>query len=226
MKTIKEIRRINARNLRDRAGGNSSFAKIIDREPTQTSRFLGENATKNIGDDLARHIEECFKQPKGWLDQAHSEQNINSLDLERVSGGTLTIHNAPVISWVQAAAWTTTNHEEVDLSALEAYPCPVPCGPTTYILRVTGESMIDEYTPGELIFIDPSVTPVHGDDVIALMADSGETTFRRLIEDGSERYLKALNKSWPEPYIRITESCTIIGTVIFSGKPRRYQNRS
>lgn len=226
MKTIKEIRRINARNLRDRAGGNSSFAKKIDREPTQTSRFLGENATKNIGDDLARHIEECFKKPVGWLDQDHPEQNINSLELERISGATLTIHNVPVISWVQAGAWTSTNHDEVDLSALEAFPCPVPCGPTTYILRVTGESMIDEYKPGEMIFVDPDVVPAHGDDVIALMADSGETTFRRLIEDGSERYLKALNKSWPEPYIRVTDNCSIIGTVIFSGKPRRYQNRS
>lgn len=226
MKTIKEIRRINARNLRNHAGGNSSFAKRIDREPTQTSRFLGENATKNIGDDLARHIEECFKKPVGWLDQDHPEQNINSLDLERVSGTSLTIHNVPVISWVQAAAWTSTNHEEVDLSAFEAYPCPVPCGPTTYILRVTGESMIDEYKPGEMIFVDPDVAPVHGDDVVALMTNSGETTFRRLIEDGSERYLKALNKSWPEPYIRVTDNCTIIGTVIFSGKPRRYQNRS
>ena len=65
MKTIKEIRRINARSLRDAAGGNSSFAEQIDRDPTQTSRFMGENATKGIGDDMARHIEKCFDLPGG-----------------------------------------------------------------------------------------------------------------------------------------------------------------
>ncbi|MCV5366077.1 LexA family transcriptional repressor, partial [Escherichia coli] len=41
MKTIHDIRRSNARKLRDGVGGNSSFATMIDREPTQTSRFMG-----------------------------------------------------------------------------------------------------------------------------------------------------------------------------------------
>ena len=221
MKTIKEIRRSNARQLRDQAGGNSSFAKRIDREPTQTSRFLGDNPTKNIGDDLARHIEKCFNKPLGWLDQ---EQILNSHEVETLLKENLTIHNVPVISWVQAAKWIESNQKEVDLNALETYPCPVPCGPMTYILRVTGESMIDEYQPGDMIFIDPEVLPMHGDDVIVLMQDTGETTFKRLIEDGGVSYLKALNKSWPEQYIRVTENCSIIGTVVFSGKPRRRRN--
>ncbi|EFQ8888415.1 LexA family transcriptional repressor, partial [Escherichia coli] len=101
-------------------------------------------------------------------------------------------------------------------------PCPVPCGEMTYILRVIGDSMIDEYRPGDMIFVDPEVPACHGDDVIALMHDTGETTFKRLIEDGTQRYLKALNPNWPEPYIKINGNCSIIGTVIFSGKPRRY----
>ncbi|EAA2130187.1 LexA family transcriptional repressor, partial [Salmonella enterica subsp. enterica serovar Typhimurium] len=54
MKTIHDIRRSNARKLRDGVGGNSSFATMIDREPTQTSRFMGDGATKNIGDSMAR----------------------------------------------------------------------------------------------------------------------------------------------------------------------------
>ncbi|EMV15377.1 putative phage repressor, partial [Escherichia coli C-34666] len=36
---------------------------MIDREPTQTSRFMGDGATKNIGDSMARHIEKCFDLP-------------------------------------------------------------------------------------------------------------------------------------------------------------------
>lgn len=42
MKTIQEIRRTNARKLRDGVGGNTYFANMIDREPTQTSRFMGK----------------------------------------------------------------------------------------------------------------------------------------------------------------------------------------
>lgn len=129
----------------------------------------------------------------------------------------------PVISWVQAGAWKEVGYSEVDLSTAETYPCPVPCGEMTYILRVIGDSMIDEYRPGDMIFVDPEVPACHGDDVIALMHDTGETTFKRLIEDGTQRYLKALNPNWPEPYIKINGNCSIIGTVIFSGKPRRYK---
>ncbi len=64
------------RKLRDGVGGNSSFATMIDREPTQTSRFMGDGATKNIGDSMARHIEKCFDLPVGWLDQEHQTTNI------------------------------------------------------------------------------------------------------------------------------------------------------
>jgi len=95
----------------------------------------------------------------------------------------------------------------------------------TYILRVIGESMVEEYRPGDMVFVDPEVVPIHGDDVIALMHDSGETTFKRLVEEEGTKYLKALNKSWPEPYVKINGNCSIIGTVIFSGKPRRFSTR-
>lgn len=224
MKTIQEIRRLNARKLRDGVGGNTYFATMIDREPTQTSRFMGDGASKNIGDAMARHIEKCFNLPLGWLDQEHQTTNVaKSPD---VSDTNRNITLVPVISWVQAGAWTESGFAEVDLSSVETYPCPVPCGPMTYILRVIGDSMIDEYRPGDMIFVDPEIPASHGDDVIALMHDSGETTFKRLIEDGCSKYLKALNQSWPEPYIKIDGNCSIIGTVIFSGKPRRYLHKN
>lgn len=219
MKTINEIRRENARKLRKGVGGNAYFANIIEREPTQTSRFLGANATKNIGDDMARHIERCFDLPLGWLDTEHQSQDIAPAG--NVTDTELSYKKVPVISWVQAGAWTEIGYSEVDMSTAETYPCPVPCGPMTYILRVIGESMIDEYKQGDMIFVDPEVVPVHGDDVIALMLDTGETTFKRLVEDGTTKFLKALNKNWPEPYVKINGNCSIIGTVIFSGKPRR-----
>ena len=220
MKTIKEIRRINARSLRDAAGGNSSFAEQIDRDPTQTSRFMGENATKGIGDDMARHIEKCFDLPVGWLDKEHlSATNEPSVEPTYISSQFAMV---PVISWVQAGAWTEISYSEKDMTSAERLPCPVPCSSMTYVLRVIGESMIEEYKQGDLIFVDPEVIPTHGDDVIALLTDTGEATFKRLVEDGNNRYLKALNASWPEQYLKINGNCTIIGTVIFSGKPRRH----
>ncbi|KOA31868.1 hypothetical protein AC066_16765 [Escherichia coli] len=51
----------NARKLRDGVGGNSSFATMIDREPTQTSRFMGDGATKNIGDSIGTAHRKMFR---------------------------------------------------------------------------------------------------------------------------------------------------------------------
>lgn len=155
MKTIHDIRRSNARKLRDGVGGNSSFATMIDREPTQTSRFMGDGATKNIGDSMARHIEKCFDLPVGWLDQEHQTTNITKKPDVSITNKQITL--VPVISWVQAGAWKEVGYSEVDLSTAETYPCPVPCGEMTYILRVIGDSMIDEYRPGDMIFVDPEV---------------------------------------------------------------------
>ncbi|WP_432264351.1 hypothetical protein [Escherichia coli] len=44
--------------------------------------------------------------------------------------------------------------------------------------------MIDEYRRRH-DFCRSEVPACHGDDVIALMHDTGETTFKRLIEDGT-----------------------------------------
>ncbi|BEM54492.1 S24 family peptidase [Serratia marcescens] len=223
MKTIEEIRRENARKLRDGVGGNSNFAAMLDREATQISRVIGKNPTKKIGDDLARHMEICFSLATGWLDKTHDAAAGHTNIQETSYGNDKKIKLVPVISWVQAGAWTEIAFSEVDLIQTEHYPCPVACGERTYILRVVGDSMSPEYSPGDLIFVDPDVTPWNGDDVIALMSDFGETTFKRFIEEGSERMLKALNPDWPERYIPINSNCHIIGTVIFSGKSRRHR---
>ncbi|MGX8939310.1 LexA family protein [Symbiopectobacterium sp. Eva_TO] len=220
MKTNDEIRRDNARKLRDSVGGNNSFATFIDRESTQVSRIIGKNPTKKIGDDLARHIEKCFSLGVGWLDSEH--QVSAHVAVNNISETNLAIRMVPLISWVQAGSWSSIQDTEEDDNFLQQYPCPVPCSEMTYILRVVGDSMIEEYSPGDMIFVDPEVEAIHGDDVIALLLDSGEATFKRLIEDSGKKYLKALNKNWPEQYIQVNGCCSIIGTVIFSGKARRY----
>ncbi len=117
MKTIHDIRRSNARKLRDGVGGNSSFATMIDREPTQTSRFMGDGATKNIGDSMARHIEKCFDLPVGWLDQEHQTTNITKKPDVSITNKQITL--VPVISLVNMER---VGYSEVDLSTAETYP--------------------------------------------------------------------------------------------------------
>lgn len=88
MISIYQIRRHNAYLLIDFVGNKTLFSERIERSPTQVSRVLGHNPTRNIGERLARHIEHCFCLPKFWLDQPHQQadklsEHIKTIDQEK-----------------------------------------------------------------------------------------------------------------------------------------------
>lgn len=121
----------------------------------------------------------------------------------------------PEISWVQAGAWTEVCHVERDPDAITWHPRPTGASEGTFVLRVVGESMAPEYLPGTLIYVDPERAPENGKDVVAVMTETGEATFKRLIEEpGHGRMLKALNPAWREPYIKINGNCRVVGVVV------------
>lgn len=83
---IKKIRYHNARYLlKNEAMGVNDFADKIGRSQSQTSAYIGENPTKNIGDKIARIIEQAFNKPIGWLDtqskESESVETIHDLDI-------------------------------------------------------------------------------------------------------------------------------------------------
>ncbi|MCT7656139.1 S24 family peptidase [Oceanimonas sp. NS1] len=122
----------------------------------------------------------------------------------------------PLISWVAAGAW----HDITEIHPSEAplYPCPVKCSDKTFVLRVQGISMEPLFRDGDLIFIDPNAEWRHGSYVVARLDDHNEATFKQLVIESGQKYLKPLNKDWPEKIIPINGNCTIVGPVVFSGR--------
>ena len=72
------------------------------------------------------------------------------------------------------------------------------------------------YQHGDIIFVDPDVTPEHGKDVVVRLDDSDEVVFRRLLVEGKLEYLKPANSNWPHRIIEISAypGARIIGVVI------------
>ncbi|MGP7732961.1 LexA family protein [Oceanimonas smirnovii] len=122
----------------------------------------------------------------------------------------------PLISWVAAGTW----HEitEVHPSEASLFPCPVNCSERTFVLRVQGISMEPLFRDGDLIFIDPEAEWRHGSYVVARLDDQNEATFKQLIVEGGQKYLKPVNPNWPEQIIPINGNCTLVGPVVFSGR--------
>jgi SOS-response transcriptional repressor LexA len=63
-----------------------------------------------------------------------------------------------------------------------------------------------------LILVDPAIVPEPGKLVIAQWPGSAEAVFRKLIEEGGQRYLVPLNPTYPKALF--TEECRIIGVVV------------
>ncbi|MDR5867270.1 LexA family protein [Halomonas koreensis] len=133
------------------------------------------------------------------------------------------MHGAvPVISWVQAGAWSEVCVVDLDPEETEWLPRPPGASDDTFALRVAGESMAPRYNPGTLIYVDPAVQPEGGDDVVAVLTDTNEATFKRFVQEpGGDKLLMALNPDWPRRYLEINGNCSIVGVVIADMNLRR-----
>ena len=126
----------------------------------------------------------------------------------------------PLISWVRAGELCESHDNYHPGDAEHWMDCPVPHGPRTYCLQLSGDSMddggADACRDGEIIFVDPDASADPGRDVVVRTPDN-KTTFKRLKEDQEGRYLLALNG---KKIVRVPEDTVFCGVVIFSGRRR------
>lgn len=118
----------------------------------------------------------------------------------------------PLVSEVEAGEYTAIDNFHPQ-SGLELVPVNVDVRRYTFALRVHGDSMLSDtnnsFPEGSILIVEPEMEPIEGDYVIAKNAQ-GQTTFKQLVNDSSEFYLKPLNPSFPtEPL----GSAQIIGVV-------------
>jgi len=123
-------------------------------------------------------------------------------------------HRAPLISWSAVGSWPGVIEDQ--LPDVNNILCPIRTGPNTYALRVQGDAMTAphgrSYPDGAIIFVDPDQTEsaADGDSVIAELLPGDQVTFRTLVDDGANRYLRALNPA----YLPITQDFEVLGKVV------------
>lgn len=211
----KSIRYKNTRLLVEQVGGVSSFAEKIGKGQSQTSQFAGTNPIKGIGNKVAREIEEAFDKPHGWLDlpQEGTQKFENNVSEPIPLIGKL----IPVISWVQAGAWTTVEAVPADTQFEEWLPPNPKCGKNGYGLVVSGESMLPDFRPGDKIYVNPDFQIANlktSDLVIVSCQGDSEATFKKLIVESGNMYLQPLNPDWPEKTITLEDGCKLVGKVV------------
>jgi repressor LexA len=97
----------------------------------------------------------------------------------------------------------------------ERYAIPFTMAGTedAYILRVRGESMIDEHIcSGDLVVVWPQPTARNGEIIVALLADN-TVTLKKFYREGNHIRLQPANPTMPPIIIPAGEQCEIQGTV-------------
>jgi repressor LexA len=100
---------------------------------------------------------------------------------------------------------TIEDRSTVDLAEL------FPCGQNTFVLEVTGDSMIDEQIrQGDLVVCEGRNTARNG-QIVAALLDSGETTLKKFYKEAKRFRLQPANAAYEPIYV---DQVNIQGVVI------------
>lgn len=212
METISDriVKRMNELKIKP----NELVAKKVASKGT-ISLWMSGGSTPT-GDRLLSLAKELQTSEK-WIlsgDDTNSrlDENVTQIPLA-------TVTHAPVISWVQAGAWT--GMENIELTGLEETLPLVPgAGKRSFYLAVRGISNSPYYNEGEKICIDPDyqLDDIQTGEMVVVRC-LNTATFKALVRDENHLYLKALNTDWNPNVMELNEDCVLIGKYVGSFKP-------
>jgi SOS-response transcriptional repressor LexA len=102
----------------------------------------------------------------------------------------------PLISLVAAGTWRESVDNLVPGTAEEWVTTTVAVKQHTYALRVEGDSMEPRFPHGAILIVEPEEEARNGSFVI-VRQNGSEATFKQLVYDGGQAYLKPLNPRYP-----------------------------
>jgi len=171
---------------------------------------------------VSRGAVQQWEKPGGTAPKRSNQHRVAALlgisVAELVSGGSNTGQGldmrseVPLVSEVEAGDYTVIDNFKPK-GKFDTVPVSVPVKRHTYALAVQGDSMVgetgDSFPPGSIIVVEPELAALPGDYVIARNSD-GATTFKQLVKDGSDLYLKPLNARYP---IKRLDGAQVVGVV-------------
>ncbi|RZI60280.1 MAG: helix-turn-helix domain-containing protein [Pseudomonas sp.] len=171
---------------------------------------------------VSRGAVQQWEKPGGTAPRRSSQHRVAQVlgisVAELVSGGTNTSvgyemrAEVPLVSRVEAGNYTVVDNFK-RTGDFEMVAVSVPIKRHTYALRVHGDSMVsdtaDSFPEGSIVVVEPEMEALPGDYVIVLN-EHNETTFKQLVDDAGDLYLKPLNTRYP---IKPLGTAKVIGVV-------------
>lgn len=137
----------------------------------------------------------------------------------KINAEALRVKQIPLISWVQAGTWTTTEPGVRRDDAEEWVYTTATVSNDAFALKVHGDSMTNplgspSIPEGSIIVVEPNINDintVNGKIVVAYINGGSEATLKKFVNDWPNRYLVPLNPNYK--IIDCNEGCHIVGQV-------------
>lgn len=184
---------------------------------------IGEEAlTATIITRVTPEQKETFKANGGgqWLRLALTNLKENQRSLPSWAQAVMPVHHAAVPLFEYSVQAGFPSPAESYKETLDFNDLLIENAPATFVLRVSGQSMIDAgMCDGDLMVVDRSRTPKNND--IVVMQIDNEYTVKRFIKDSKGFHLQAENSSgmYPNIYPQEGQEWQLFGVVNFVIKP-------
>lgn len=154
-----------------------------------------------------------------WLINGKGDKSIASKPEERLS---YKIQYVPVLKWDEAHKFKELQADSNLLKDNHFLPVIGKIHVNSFALQVKGDSMLAEdnfsIPDGTIIIVDPQLEPKHNSVIVVFNPDNQSLVVRKLSIEGNQKYLKTLNKSYPNPVTELLDNSKILGVVCMTFK--------
>ncbi|WP_217517245.1 LexA family protein [Vibrio metschnikovii] len=192
------------------------LAERMDKSQSAIAHWLGGNRKPSIEEIAAMMkivgLSHMTLNSEGLIE--YPEQaiaNVSKVDIQPTYKARF-----PVLSSVQAGAWTEACEPYMLADISEWHETTERTSDRCFWLKVEGDSMTSatgvSFPEGTLVLVDTERDHENGSLVVAKLEDVNEATFKKLVLDAGQRFLKPLNTNYP--IMSVNGNCRIIGVVV------------
>jgi SOS-response transcriptional repressor LexA len=230
----KSLRRQNLAILERQFDTLAEIERRTNGEVTASYLSQVKNGYRQMGDKVARALEQRLDRPAGWMDRPNPDEDLssrnptdlrNKLHAAESTGSVNQRYNVvahpqprsrlPLISWVSAGLKDDANDPYAPGNAEDWVDFDSEASKSAFCLRVRGESMVRAdgtgFPDGCIIAVEPRRKPKSGEFVVFRFNDSDEATFKQFWQDGPLKMLRPLNPTFP--VIALGPDAQLVGTV-------------
>lgn len=207
------------------AYSGKSQARIAEEtglSPGAVTQWLN-GQTKSLKAETAAALERATGCRANWLvtgrgiKEVQAKSNVGAAPFTQPT-------MVPLISFVQAGAWTDAEDPYPMGGAEEWLATDCTTSRNAFALEIRGDSMLPNFEPGDRIIIDPTIAPQPGDYVVAKNGDG--VTFKKYrlrgVRDNGEPLFELVPLNDDYATMRSDETpIQVIGTMIELRKYRR-----